>query len=90
MSFTQVFGSTLAELATLAPTKPIMVGETASAELGGSKASWITEFFAQLAQRPQIKGFVWFNHNKETDWRIESSTTATQAFATGVGDPRYG
>ncbi len=89
LSFTQVFATTLAELASVAPTKPVMIGETASTEHGGSKPTWIREFFAELAQRPQIQGFVWFNHNKETDWRIESSATSTEAFATGVADPRY-
>ena len=63
--------------------------ETASTEQGGSKPTWITDFFAQLALRPQIQGFVWFNHYKETDWRIESSATSTEAFATGVADSRY-
>ena len=89
LTFTQVFGSSLTELASVAPTKPVMIGETASTEQGGSKPSWITDFFAQLALRPQIQGFVWFNHEKETDWRIQSSATSTEAFASGVADPRY-
>ena len=89
LTFTQIFDATLAELASLAPGKPVMIGETASTEDGGAKASWITEFFAELARRPQIRGFVWFNHQKETDWRIESSVAATRAFAAGVADPRY-
>jgi beta-mannanase len=89
LTFAQVFGSTLNEISALSPTKPVMIAETASAEAGGSKAAWITDFFAELAARPQIKGFVWFNHNKEADWRIESSDAARLAFAAGVADPRY-
>ena len=84
LTFSQIFGSTLAELAAVTTTKPVMIAETASTEVGGSKASWITDFFAQLAARPQIKAFVWFNHDKETDWRIQSSESARQAFAAGV------
>jgi beta-mannanase len=89
-SFAQIFGASLAEIAAITTAKPVMIGETSSAEAGGSKAAWITELFAELAQRSQIKGFVWFNQDKETDWRIESSPSATQAFATGVADQRYG
>jgi beta-mannanase len=89
LSFTQIFGTTLMELASLAPRKPIMIGETASTEHGGSKPTWIRDFFAQLDERPQVQGFVWFNHDKETDWRIQSSSLSTEAFAAGVADPRY-
>ena len=66
-----------------------MIGETACAEEGGSKAAWITDFFVRMAEHPEIQAFVWFNHDKETDWRIESSPAANRAFAAGVADPRY-
>ncbi len=42
-----------------------------------------------LSANPDIRAFVWFNFNKETDWRIESSSAARTAFAAGVADPRY-
>jgi beta-mannanase len=90
LTFDQVFGTTLNEVGTLTAAKPLMIGETSSAEAGGSKASWISDFFSQLAGRPGLKAFVWFDQDKETDWRIESSTSATQAFAAGVADARYG
>jgi hypothetical protein len=32
---------------------------------------------------------VWFNLNKETDWRIESSASAQTAFRQGVSNSRY-
>jgi beta-mannanase len=89
-SFEQVFGPSLAELATVTTSKPVMIGETASVEQGGSKPDWITAKFAQLAIHPEIKAFVWFNQNKEADWRIESSDPSRQSFATGVANPRYG
>lgn len=85
---TEVFGATLANLRQLS-SRPIVIAETASAEVGGNKAQWIQQFFSMLSANPDIKAFVWFNFNKETDWRIESSSTARSAFATGVGDPRY-
>jgi beta-mannanase len=84
LSFRQLFGPTLDELAALAPTKPQMIGETASAEQGGSKATWITEMFQYLATRPAVRAAVWFDESKEADWRITSSETARAAFARAV------
>lgn len=87
-SFSRIFDATLTELAAITTAKPVMVAETASVERGGSKAAWITDFFAQLARHPEIKGFVWFNHDKEADWRIQSSEAAREAFAAGVATLR--
>ncbi len=58
--------------------------EIASTEIGGSKAQWISDMFATLESSfPRIKGFTWFNINKETDWRITSSESATASFVAG-------
>jgi beta-mannanase len=87
-SFPEAFGPTLAALRQLS-RHPIMIGETASTEAGGNKAQWIQGFFTALAANPDIRAFVWFNIDKETDWRIESSAAATTAFAQGVAAARY-
>jgi hypothetical protein len=70
-------------------TKPVLIAEVGSAEAGGDKAAWITAFFAMVEANPSIGGFVWFNIQKETDWRIQSSSSAQRAFATEVADSRY-
>lgn len=82
-----VFGSTLSAVRAIT-SRPIIIGETASAEAGGDKAAWTTDFFSFLKANTDIKAFVWFNLDKETDWRIESSSAAQSAFARGVSDPR--
>lgn len=87
-SFQELFDPTLAEVSRITD-KPVMLAEVASSELGGDKAAWITDFFAALKRRPQIRAFAWFNHDKETDWRIQSSDSARAAFAAGVTDLRY-
>ncbi|MHB8465115.1 MAG: glycoside hydrolase family 26 protein [Acidimicrobiales bacterium] len=87
-SFTDVFGATLAQLRGLSKHQ-IMIGETASAEQGGSKADWIRGLFSGLASNNDIRAFVWFNLDKETDWTIQSSSAAQAAFAAGVADSRY-
>ena len=64
-SFAQVHRATYDALRALAPSKPIMIAETASTEIGGSKAAWITDALkAQLPTSfPQIRAVLWFNWN---------------------------
>lgn len=82
-SFSDVFGSSYKELTAMS-SKNIILMEVASTELGGSKAAWITDMFNQLQTNfSHIVGFTWFDINKETDWRINSSTTAQAAFVAG-------
>ena len=85
---TSVMGATLAALRQIT-ARPIVIGETASSEVGGSKAQWIQQFFSMLSANPDVKAFLWFNLNKENDWRIESSQAAQAAFAAGVADSRF-
>ena len=88
--FSSVFQQTYQELLTITAL-PLMIAEMASAEQGGNKASWITDaFVTQLPQHfPSVRAFTWFNENKETDWRIESSPTAQNAFATAIQSSIY-
>jgi hypothetical protein len=83
-----LFAGGLSELRTIAPGKPIMIAETASAEAGGSKADWNTALVSYLAAQPDIVGFVWFHHDKETDWRIDSSAASATAFAAALAQRR--
>jgi hypothetical protein len=76
----QVLGPTLTELRRLAPGKPVLLTETASTELGGDKARWVGELFAWSAAQPEVTGLIWFDENKETDWRIASSPASLAAF----------
>ena len=70
--------------------KPIMIPETASTEMGGDKAAWITAILPALKTSfPAIKAFVWFHMNKETDWRIDSSTQSRDAFVPMARDPYF-
>lgn len=90
-SFSAVFTPTYNHLLRLAPGKPIMIAEIGSAEVGGSKADWINKMLTNdLPQKfPNIKAFIWFNLNKETDWRIESSDSSKIAFAQGIASGYY-
>ncbi len=91
-SFSDVFGATYAELLQLSPHKPIMIGETGSSEVGGSKAEWITSTLGTElpAAFPRVEAIVWFNWNTEgMGWTIESSPAAQAAFASAIAAPYY-
>lgn len=87
-SFEEIFTDIYPQLA--AKNKPIMIGEMASAESGGSKAEFINGIVPTLKSKfPLIKGLVWFDINKETDWRISSSPESEAAFIQMIADPYF-
>jgi hypothetical protein len=91
-SFTYLFGPSYRQITeSVAPSKPILVGETASSEVGGSKRGWISNAFAALpTEFPKIQGLIWFDkYDDGMDWPLESSTAAAAAFKAGIADPRY-
>jgi hypothetical protein len=79
----QVFTATLTELRALAPATPLLITETASSELGGSKAAWVDGLITWAAGQ-DVLGVIWFDENKETDWRMASSATSAAAFGTAL------
>ncbi|MHB8647336.1 MAG: glycoside hydrolase family 26 protein [Thermomicrobiales bacterium] len=76
-----VFGASYTSLAKLT-SKPMMLAETASTELGGNKAAWITQgFLTDIPARfPRVRAVIWFDENKETDWRVNSSPASLAAY----------
>lgn len=96
LSFSGLFKSSYEKITGLLAThKPMIVGETASTESGGSKAQWITEALKAVpAEFPKVRGLQWFDKSEagpggHSDWPIESSTAATTAFAAGIQSPLY-
>lgn len=86
-TFEDVFGSSYDELASITD-KPMMIAETASAEEGGDKAAWIRETVEAMPERfPQVRALIWFNLDKETDWRVESSPASLRAFVEVARSP---
>jgi hypothetical protein len=91
-SFNYLFSPTYRQITgTIAPSKPLLVGETASSETGGSKAGWIHNMFEVLpTEFPKIRGFLWFEkEDRGMEWPLESSESSVSAFAAGIKDPRY-
>ena len=90
-SFAELAGPSYREITEqIAPSKPMLIGETASTEHGGSKAEWISQLFRELPKRfPKIHGLIWFDKAEDSDWPIESSPSSEAAFARGVGSERF-
>ncbi len=91
-NFYDIFKPTYDHILQIAPSKPMMIGEVASTENGGSKAAWITDVLTvQLPQNfPNLKAFIWFNViDYNVDWAIETSSSAQAAFAAGIALPYY-
>ena len=85
-SFQNVFQNIYPLLAKVG--KPILIGEMASDEVGGSKSQWITDIVPTLkADFPMIKAFVWFDIKKERSWQINSSSSSLAAYQKMAVDP---
>jgi hypothetical protein len=97
LTASELFGPSYDEITReIAPDKPMLLGEVASTESGGNKAEWVDGLFRALATRfPQVRAISWFDKiepggaKQHTDWPIDSSRAAAEAFARGIDAPRY-
>jgi hypothetical protein len=92
VSFSHLYSSTYQTISgSIAPGKPLLIGEMGSTENGGSKAAWISEALTEIPTAfPQVRGMLWFDtYDDGMDWPIETSSSATAAFASGVQAPAY-
>jgi beta-mannanase len=94
--FYTLFSPTYNALQNLAPEKPAMIAETASTEMGGSKAQWIADAYStQLPVKfPKVRAISWFNWNivdgeGRWDWPIESSESAQASFSNAISSPYF-
>jgi beta-mannanase len=91
-SFGDLYASTYHQIAdSIAPSKPLLVGEVGSTEHGGSKAAWISDMLASIpVVFPKIRGVLWFDtFDSGMDWPIETSASAEEAFALGIQSSAY-
>lgn len=89
-SFNYLFRDPVRRAKKLWPNKPMMIAEFASTEKGGDKAAWIKEISGYLkSSLREIDAIIWFDHKKETDWRINSTPAALAAFKAIMRDPLF-
>src|ERR1044072_520457 len=91
MTFDHFFEPAYREILKFAARKPMMIGEVASEERGGNKATWIRHLLRVVPSRyRKVKALVWFNEKDgSTRWSITSSRKASRAFARGIKAPVY-
>jgi len=80
------------ELLSVAPTKPILIGEIASVESGGNKSAWVQDMLRNLPIKyPKVKAFIWNDQDEGdgADWEVESSSAAQSAFKSGIASASY-
>jgi beta-mannanase len=70
-SYTDVFAPTVSALRRLAPHRPLMIAETGSPP-DARKPSWVAATL-NAARADGLSALVWFEFDKETDWRLSAS-----------------
>jgi beta-mannanase len=91
-TFDQIYDSTYEKITTtIAPQKPMMIGEVGSSEYGGSKAAWIEDTLKKIpVAYPKIRALLWFDKfDSGMDWPVETSSSATSAFSSAIASQSY-
>jgi len=88
--FGKIFGDSYRQLRRIS-NAPILIGETGSAEAGGSKRSWVSRALRrQLPRFRKVRAVVWFSaHGVGADFRVDSSRSALRAFRRGAAKGTY-
>ena len=87
-TFDELFGPTIDEIRELTDL-PILITETSATEDGGFKADWTADLFESVAASRDVIGLVWFDVDKEADWRVDSSPEALDAIRAGLELPTF-
>lgn len=89
-SFEELFTPVYALLLRSIPDKPIMIGEFASGNIGGDKGAWLLSAAASLRKKfPAIRSVIWFNMQKEADWRVDGDPDTADAFHKAVSNSYF-
>jgi beta-mannanase len=76
-SYADIFAPTIRDLRALAPRRPLMIAETGSAP-GPRKPSWVQQTL-ESAYHDGVRAVVWFEFDKETDWRLSENAAVARA-----------
>jgi hypothetical protein len=84
----QVMGTTVDQLASLYPTKPLVIAQTGVWPTSG-KSQWIRDMFTWAAAHPHVVAIIYFNFNnsglpRETDWRVWIPNTVNAGWRDGM------
>ncbi len=78
----KLFARSIETLERLDGRLPVLVTEVGCAEgdTPEDKARWIEDFFAVMENSQRVEGFLWFQMDKERDWRFNSTVASAEAF----------
>lgn len=68
--------------------KPFLIAET-SAEPDTDDVTWINSLFQAVETHSDIVGFVWYDYDRNGDWRIENRPQALAAFRADAANPDF-
>jgi beta-mannanase len=90
-TLSQVFSSSYKRITQMS-SKPVIIAETSSSDIGGDKAAWIRDGFLRTIpqQFPRVRAVLWFDRAMEEDWRVDSSQASVEAYRDVVSNTLYG
>jgi beta-mannanase len=82
LTFDALFADAIAEVKGF--NKPIIITSTACAQ-NANKPAWITTSLTTAIKKyPSVIGWIWFNEDKEADWRVNSDAASLTAFKNAI------
>ena len=69
--------------------KPFIIAET-GVQAGANQVSSVNALFKAVATHEDILGFVWYDYNRQGDWRLENRPTVQAAFRSAVAASQFG
>lgn len=87
-SFKEIFSGVYEEITRRYP-KPVLITEFGSTSAGGDKVRWILEAFQEIRKMPKVRGFVLFNVDKETDWRVAPENADGKQLKESLASPYF-
>ncbi len=68
---------------TVSLSKPILITQTGSVKVNGDRDQWLSEMFSGLKANDQVIGAVYFNRDKDFDYRVLVNGQLDPAFKAG-------
>jgi mannan endo-1,4-beta-mannosidase len=69
--------------------KPFLIAET-SVQAGANQVSSVNALFNAVKTHDDILGFVWYDYNRQGDWRLENRPSVKAAFKTAASSSAFG
>src|SRR5690606_21781444 len=74
----------IAEVRTFAPDKPYLLAQVGSSTAGGDRDQWLRDMFRIATRDANVVGLVYFNFDKETDWKVWRDHQVAPGWLDGV------